>query len=231
MSSVRYLLAVRGLLERTGDAERQKLLMVADELGIPADAISAVISHESRWNPQAKNPRGSATGLLQWIESTAKGMGTSTAEIARMSTIEQLELAKRYFWPYRARIRTVTDALMAVFMPAYVGKPESHIIARKDSTGAIGKRTEAEVYTANRGFDKEQKGYITVGDVSRNARAIIAAAESLPRVAVPWPPGGAPPSPPVPPIVAPPVGAGASDLGGALLMVAAIGVVALLVRT
>lgn len=190
--STRLLLAVRGLVERTGIPERQKLIAICDELRIPPDAISAVIAHESSWNPAAKNPRGSATGLIQFIESTAKDLGTSTAELAKMTTLEQLEYVRRFYKRFAGRIKTAADALMAAFLPIYVGKPLDFVIAKEGGTKMIGKRTEAEVYVANRGFDKAQKGFITVGDVTRNANAIVAAAEKLPRVAVPYPPAGSP---------------------------------------
>lgn len=181
--TARYLLAVRGLRERTTDAERQKLLAICDELNISADAVSAVIAHESGWNPAAKNPKGSASGLIQWIESTARGMGTTTDAIRAMPTLRQLDLVRRYYAPARGRIRTPGDALMWAFLPAFLGKPADFTIGQQGAEGKSG-----QYYAWNAGFDREKKGYITVADVTRSINGIVSAAQKLPPVAVPWPP-------------------------------------------
>lgn len=193
----RTLLAVRGI-ERTTELERRRLIQIADELAIDVDSISAVIARESAWNPRAKNPGGSASGLLQWIETTAKGLGTTTAAIRAMSILEQLELVKAYFRPYRGRIRTPADAQMAVFMPAFVGKPLDTVVAAKDGTRRFGKVTEAEVYEKNKAYDRDRKGYITVGDVTDSVRRTVAAAQSKPRIVVAMTAGAPPPAPPSP---------------------------------
>lgn len=76
--------------------------------GWACDGLAAAIQHESGWNPAARNPTpgSTATGLIQFIESTARGLGTSTAALARMSTAEQLPYVERYFlnWSRTNRI-------------------------------------------------------------------------------------------------------------------------------
>lgn len=57
-------------------ADIQKIITdAADKYGVPVEALMAIASIESSFNPLAKNPRSSAAGLFQFIEPTAKGMG------------------------------------------------------------------------------------------------------------------------------------------------------------
>jgi len=49
------------------------------------------------FSPSVKNPVSGATGLIQFIPNTARGLGTSTAELSRMSPVEQLDFVEKYF--------------------------------------------------------------------------------------------------------------------------------------
>ena len=63
--------------------------------------IYQIIKGESNYNPAAKNPDSSATGLFQFIESTAKNLGTTTDEISKMTPTQQIKLYGRYIGNYR----------------------------------------------------------------------------------------------------------------------------------
>lgn len=81
----------------TSDA-RFHISKVAGELGVDANALAAVISFETAgtFNPAAKNPNSSGSGLIQFMESTAKGMGTTTAALRAMPFGTQMQYVKRY---------------------------------------------------------------------------------------------------------------------------------------
>ena len=62
------------------------------------------------FSPSVRNAAGSgATGLIQFMPSTAKDLGTSTTELADMSAVDQLDYVQKYFRPYASRIGTLSD--------------------------------------------------------------------------------------------------------------------------
>ena len=78
------------------------------------------MASESLFNPAARNPLPgqTASGLLQFIESTARRMGTTTEAIRRMSTVEQLHLVERYLTPFHGRLNSLADVYLAVSFEA-----------------------------------------------------------------------------------------------------------------
>jgi len=61
----------------------RSLAQTATRLGIDPAWLANVINFESGGNPQARNPVSGATGLIQFMPSTAQRLGTSTAAIFR----------------------------------------------------------------------------------------------------------------------------------------------------
>jgi len=51
--------------------------------------------------------------------------------LARMSELQQLDYVKRYFQPYRGRLRTLEDIYMAILWPAAIGKPNNYALFRR----------------------------------------------------------------------------------------------------
>jgi hypothetical protein len=100
--------------------ENQVLNTIAADLGTTPAALSALITFESGFNPKAKNPYSSARGLIQFTDTTARGLGfkDSLDLITRFSTIEkQLLLVHKYLKKY-APFRDDQALFMAVFYPA-----------------------------------------------------------------------------------------------------------------
>lgn len=56
-----------------------------------------------------------ATGLIQFLPSTAKGLGTTTKELREMSNVEQLEYVYKHLRPFTGKYRDFVDLYMAIF--------------------------------------------------------------------------------------------------------------------
>ena len=61
-----------------------KMAQVAESLGLDASLIMNIMSLESGLNPQAVNPQGGATGLIQFMPETAKRLGTTVEALRQM---------------------------------------------------------------------------------------------------------------------------------------------------
>ncbi|HEY3473410.1 MAG TPA: hypothetical protein VGK56_02310 [Anaerolineales bacterium] len=103
---------------------------MAEDLMMPAEGASwlmACMAFESAetFRADIKNAAGSgAVGLIQFMPGTAKGLGTSTAELAAMTSLQQLEYVYKYFLPYKGKLSSLSDVYMAILWPAAIGKPE-----------------------------------------------------------------------------------------------------------
>lgn len=172
---------------KTTNRFRWLLLGVAERLGVNADWLAGVMASETggTFDPAIKNSMGGATGLIQFMPSTAKVLGTTTDALAGMSAEDQLVYVEKYFKPHAGKMHSATDMYMATFMPAFVGRDPSFVIGRKDDDTPIsGKLTLAQVYKYNPGFDHNNDGEITVGEVGATVEGILAKAAALPRIPV-----------------------------------------------
>lgn len=142
---------------------RVRVREIAGNLNIDASWLMAVMGFETGYSfdPSKKNGAGSsATGLIQFLSSTAKSLGTTTTQLSRMTAVQQLDYVEKYFQQknIKGRINNLGDCYMAVFWPAAIGKPDSYVIASSPS----------KEYNANAGLDVNRDGTITRGEaVSR----------------------------------------------------------------
>jgi hypothetical protein len=102
-----------------------RLITLAGYLGAQPAWIANVIQFESQWNPAAKNPNGSATGLIQFVEDTARKLGTTTASLRTLSVLDQWPYVEAYFSPYKGRLTSQSAVFMAVFYPSAIGKGDA----------------------------------------------------------------------------------------------------------
>jgi hypothetical protein len=98
-----------------------------------------------------------ATGLIQFMPATAKGLGTSTQALFKMNAIQQLDYVQRYYQPYKTRIHNFHDLYLATFFPAAMGKSDDFVIETK----TISAQTIAK---QNPIFDLNKDGKVTVGE-------------------------------------------------------------------
>lgn len=109
-----------------------KLAQVADKYGIPFEWLANLINHETAgtFNPAIRNSIG-ATGLIQFIPSTALGYGVSVNQLAQMSFSQQLDYVDAYLARNLKRhlnedgkipnTFSQTDLFMTIFYPVAVG--------------------------------------------------------------------------------------------------------------
>ena len=127
----------------------EKVNNISNELGIEANWLMFVMWFESRLNPQAVNPISGATGLIQFMPSTARGLGTTTTVLKRMSNVQQLDYVLAYLRPYKGRMKTWVDVYLAVFYPKAMGNPNfvitSDIVARQNKIFDLNKDLDISV--------------------------------------------------------------------------------------
>lgn len=155
--------------KNVGQEFKDKVMQIADRLGTNPNYLMAVMSFETggSFSPSRKNMAGSgATGLIQFMPSTAKALGTTVEELAAMTAEEQLDFVAKYLSPFKNRMNTVEDAYMAVLFPAAIGKGQDHVIFKKGN----------KAYDQNRGLDINDDGAITVGEAADKVRARLGAA-------------------------------------------------------
>lgn len=138
---------------------RDRVWWIADTLELNPDDLMSCMAWESAetFSPSIKNAAGSgATGLIQFMPSTAVSLGTSTAKLAAMTAEDQLNYVYKYFRPYKGRLNNLGDIYMAILWPAGVGKPDSFVLWNK--------ATKPTTYRQNAGLDLDKNGSITRGE-------------------------------------------------------------------
>ncbi|MCZ4288196.1 transglycosylase SLT domain-containing protein [Hoeflea alexandrii] len=148
-------------------AFRQKVIAITGRLAMDPNHLMAIMAFETgrSFDPAVTNHAGSgATGLIQFMPATARALGTSTAALARMRAIDQLDYVEAYLAPYKGRMKDLPSAYMAVLYPRAVDKEPGHVLFRKGS----------KAYKLNRGLDTNGNGEITKAEASAKVAALLA---------------------------------------------------------
>lgn len=137
-----------------------KLEQVARNINCdPADLLGMMQS-ESGINPKAYNNHGGATGLIQFMPSTAQSLGTSTNALLNMSALDQLDYVEKYFtnWTGGSGQRlSAGDLYTLCFLPAYLNKD---VLCEQGSV----------YYNSNSGLDTNHDGRITKDDLTQRVQ-------------------------------------------------------------
>lgn len=151
----------------------KKLAKVANALGIAESDLRAIIKTESNFNPKAEDPNNVSVGLIGFTERTAKGLGTSKAEIRNMSAVQQLDLVYRFY--KNAGVQPGMDRgtiYMLTFMPAFAKSPNNVVLGQRGGgtlilpSGKSSGLSMHKVWEQNPVFGKSKgKNQFTVGDV------------------------------------------------------------------
>lgn len=133
---------------------------IARKIGAKYADLMTVMFIESGMNPQAVNKYSGATGLIQFLPSTARSLGTTTDDLLQMSNVEQLDYVEKYFAPYAGRVGDLEDLYFAVFFPAAMGKPDDYILQTKSQSAEL-------IGRQNPVLDTNKDGVISVLDVKQ----------------------------------------------------------------
>ena len=136
---------------------------VAQRINCDYRDLLAVMNGESGLNPQAVNPNGGATGLIQFMPKTAKGLGTTTEALKNMSAIEQLTYVEKFYTRmkkaagFAASDRLTAGDLYAItFLPA---RAKREVLCEKGEGNRY--------YECNSGTDLNKDGKITKSELAQ----------------------------------------------------------------
>lgn len=136
----------------------EKVRYLSDLLGIDPNWLMWVMFFESSLNHRAQNAATGATGLIQFMPSTARSLGTTTADLLQMSAVEQLDYVYAYLKPYRGRMNSMIDVYFAVFFPVAMNKPDEWVLQASSLAAS-------KIAAQNTGFDLNHDGQLTRSEV------------------------------------------------------------------
>jgi len=149
---------------------QQGVTDLAKKYGLSEDALYAVMDFETggTFDPAQKNAAGSgATGLIQFMPETAKGLGTTTEDLAKMTRTEQLVYVDRYLASKNIQGAGVEDLYMSVLFPAAVGRSNDFVLFGKGArTFGNTDYSEPIYYDQNSGLDLNKDGSITKAEAA-----------------------------------------------------------------
>jgi hypothetical protein len=138
---------------------KDRVLWIAQELHCSPNDLMACMAWESgeTFSASIKNAAGSgAVGLIQFMPSTAKALGTTSAKLAKMTPEDQLNYVYKYFEPYKGRLHNLGDVYMAILWPKGVGKSDDYVL--------FDRRKTPTTFRQNAGLDVNKNGSVTRGE-------------------------------------------------------------------
>lgn len=189
------ILKVRGI-DRLSVWQLHLFIACAHGLGFDPDWLACVVSFETAgsFSPAQRNqwaeleakkkgkPFFGAVGLIQFMPATCASLlgldpkveANCIAAMNRFESMtfqEQLAYVPKFFAPYASRVDSLDRCYLSVFMPKALGLSDDDVLGRRNEKEFIGR-----VYEQNKGFDKNEDGLITVGEICSTIRAVRAAA-------------------------------------------------------
>jgi hypothetical protein len=143
-------------------AFKAKVIKISDSLGIDPNYLMAAMAFESgeTFSASVKNAASGATGLIQFMPSTATSLRTSTSALAAMTPEDQLDYVEKYFAPYKNKLNSLEDVYMAILWPAAIGQPNSFVLFS----------TPSAAYNQNSGLDADNDGNVTKAEAAARVR-------------------------------------------------------------
>jgi hypothetical protein len=149
-----------------------KVRQIAAALQINPNWLMAVMYKETggTFSPSISNksclarkgdPNKCAAGLIQFMPTTAQGMGTSIAQLRAMSAVQQLDVVYAFYKRYAGRIKSYEELYLVTFYPIALGKGENFKFGTEIS------EARAKQIVAENPIDYNKDGYITLSDFRR----------------------------------------------------------------
>lgn len=165
---------------------------VAKSIGVDPNDLAAVISFETAgtFSPGAKNPKSSATGLIQFMEGSGgtkgKYYGMSRKKFASLSFDEQMVYVEKYFKERgfkSSKKRNVADLYTAVTGYGYKKGSRAYELNKVWDSNKDGYIAKGEM-VQNKDFKKHQRNYFTP-DISTTPNINISNTKNLANVSNP----------------------------------------------
>lgn len=127
------------------DSFLDKVNIISEDLEINPDWLMLVMYKESGFSPSIVNASAGATGLIQFMPSTATSLGTTTASLKAMSGLQQLDYVKKYYaqilkWFPKTSYNSFYDLYLATFYPAAVGQSDSFVLGLEKGNESYAKK-------------------------------------------------------------------------------------------
>lgn len=140
------------------------LLWIESKIALKPEILVPCMKFESNINPKTRNPKSTASGLIQFMAGTAKNLGTTIEKIRAMDAMAQLSYVYKYFADQREDWTgmNVDDVYMAILWPLAVGKSSDYVLwDSKDGA-----------YVVNKGLDWNKDGKITKAEACKRVREL-----------------------------------------------------------
>ncbi len=139
----------------------KKVRETAQKLNIPPEWLMAVMHSESRFDASVANFKGSgATGLIQFMPTTAQDFDITTAKLRNLNHVQQLGYVYAYFDAKRKQYKeyeSLTDLYLAVLYPKALGEDYCYTMYAHPS----------KQYELNKGLDVNKDNRVTVQDIDQ----------------------------------------------------------------
>ncbi|HUO54296.1 MAG TPA: transglycosylase SLT domain-containing protein [Rhodoblastus sp.] len=134
------------------------MIDIAKMLNCDPNFLMAAMAFETggSFSPAIQNPRSHATGLIQFMPTTAEHLGTSIDHLKLMTAVGQLDFVQQYLKPFAGRMSALSDVYMTILFPVAVGKPDSFVLFNQGTVA----------YDQNSGLDTNHDGQITKAEAT-----------------------------------------------------------------
>lgn len=141
-----------------------KVVAVAKRVNCDPNDLMCLMNSESGLKTTAVNKSSGATGLIQFMPKTAKGLGTSCAALKSMSPEEQMVYVEKCIVNSKKMAGLGNQKIGAGTLYALIFLPAR---ANRDIVTSSGEA----YYTHNKGLDMDKDGKISKADLAKRIRS------------------------------------------------------------